>query len=99
MILDSLPAMLMCTFSEACGEHRTCVTRGTAASKGIELHIKQNGVDQHGQNTVSKRSLDCMTTGDTFSPVHMSIKMLAESMKKLFARHHAGRMRIQSSVI
>ena len=63
MILTQLPAMLMCISSEACGEHRTCVTRGTAASTGIELHVKQNGVDQHGQNTVSKRSLDCMTTG------------------------------------
>ena len=61
--LTLLPAMLMRTSSEAYGDHRTCVTRVTAASIGIELHTKQNGVDRHGQNTVSKRSLDCMTTG------------------------------------
>ena len=45
--LTLLPAMLMRTSSEAYGDHRTCVTRVTAASIGIELHTKQNGVDQH----------------------------------------------------
>ena len=54
--------MLMRTSSEACGDHRTCVTRVTAASIGIELHTRQNGVDRHGQNTVRDNRLVARST-------------------------------------